>query len=234
MELEPIIYKYCKKVFGVSDRSTINSLVRYSSALRAQDKKSKADEACRIAIDELRGELRHGEADSTKSTHLAAMSWLAVLYKHVGKRREAVDVYDKAFEYVTRDNGTFIRNADYETLYSIQGLAEDIDDQRRCAKAETLHKAVLETREIKYKKDHPCVDDSLYAYSWNLRLQDRLHEAEEVCLRALSIAQKFRGPHRNVRTPHQIFDVPDDTLQHHRKRCRALNSHLLFDLVCQR
>ena len=145
------------------------------------------------------------------------MSWLAVLYKHVGKRREAMDVYDKAFEYVTRDNMAFIRDADYETLYSIQGLAEDIDDQRRCQKAEILHKAVLETRENKYKKDHPCVDDSLYAYSWNLRLQDRLQEAEKVCLRALDIAQKFRGPHRNVRTPHRTFIVPDHTLKCHQK-----------------
>lgn len=106
-------------------------------------------------------------------------------------------MYDRAFEYVTRDDGIFIANADYETLYSIQGLAEDIDDQRRCQKAETLHKAVLQAREDRYTR-HPCIDDSLYAYSWNLRLQDRLTEAEKVCQRALSIAQEFRGAHRNT------------------------------------
>lgn len=102
-----------------------------------------------------------------------------------------------AFDYVNQ--GDFIATADYETLYSIQGLAEDIDDQRRCQKAEILHRAVLQTRRKKYGR-HPCVDDSLYAYSWNYRLQGRLTEAETICLEALDIAREFRGPHRNVRT----------------------------------
>lgn len=82
-------------------------------------------------------------------------------------------------------------------INAVLGLAEDIDDQRRCQKAEILHRAVLQNRREKYGR-HPCVDDSLYAYSWNLRLQDRVTEAEKICLEALSIAREFRGPHRNV------------------------------------
>lgn len=175
----------------------MQQLVRYSSALRVEGAQAEANRTCQDAIDELRKELEQGKNDGTKSTHLAALSWLAVLYKHIGNRRKAMEVYDQAFDYVNLDGGAFIRNADYETLYSIQGLAEDIDDQRRCQKAEFLHKAVLKTRRDRYQR-HPCVDDSLYAYSWNLRLQDRLAEAEKVCQEALDIAREFRGPHRNV------------------------------------
>lgn len=203
-KLEPTIFKHCKDVFTLSDRNSINSLVRYSSALRVEKQEAEANRACQKAIDELRKDLEQGETSDLKPSHLAALSWLAVLYKHVGNRRAAMEVYDRAFEFVTK--GNFIEEADYETLYSIQGLAEDIDDQRRCQKAEVLHKAVLNTRKKRYK-EHPCVDDSLYAYSWNLRLQDRLNEAEDVCKKALIIAEKFRGPHRNVRTPQQAFKV---------------------------
>ena len=188
-------------VFGVGDRNTINSLVRLSSALRVENQATKADEYVQGAIELLIKNLEDGDIDSSKSSRLAALSWLAVLYKHINSRRKAMEVYDKAFDYVIQGDKAFIRDADYETLYSIQGLAEDIDDQRRCQKAEILHLAVLQTRKKRYG-DHPCVDDSLYAYSWNLRLQDRLTEAEDVCKEALVLARKFRGPHRNVRTPH--------------------------------
>ena len=196
-ELEPIIFKSCLDVFGIADRNSVNSLVRWSSALRVQGRTAEANERCQEAIDRLVKQLAEGDSQGGKSTHLAALSWLAVLYKHTGNRRKAMEVYDRAFDYVNRESGIFIRTADYETLYSIQGLAEDIDDQRRCQKAEILHLAVLETRKEKYK-EHPCVDDSLYAYSWNLRLQDRLTEAEKVCQDALKLAREFRGPHRNT------------------------------------
>ena len=193
-------------VFGIADRNTINSLVRLSSALRVENQAPKADQYVQEAIGLLIKSLNDGDTDSSKSARLAALSWLAVLYKHINSQQEAMKVYDKAFHYVTQGDKAFIRNADYETLYSIQGLAEDIDDQRRCQKAEILHLAVLQTRKKRYG-DHPCVDDSLYAYSWNLRLQDKLPEAEDVCNEALVLARKFRGPHRNVRTRHRTSKV---------------------------
>ena len=93
--------------------------MRLSSALRVEGKKKEADQECQKAIDELSTNLELGKTGNTKSTHLAALSWLAVLYKHTGDQRSAMEVYDKAFEYVMKDD--FISNADYETLYSIQG-----------------------------------------------------------------------------------------------------------------
>lgn len=101
-----------------------------------EGEEDKANNVCRDAINELQAKLKERDNGGPKSTHLAALSWLAVLYKHIGDQRRAMEVYDRgepatspvtcctlltfaAFDYVNQ--GDFIATADYETLYSIQG-----------------------------------------------------------------------------------------------------------------
>lgn len=193
--LERKIYDNCEVVYGLSDRNTINSLVRLSSSVRNQNRSKEADYICHDAIEKLKEEVEKQKV-GVKSAHLAALSWLAVLHKHVGEHSAAKEVYEKAYNYVIV--GDYIDTADYETLYSIQGLAEDIDDQKDFERAQVLHVRVLRARESKFKDGHPCLDDSLYAYSWNLRLQKRLPMALKYCKKAYEIAVKFRGNHRNT------------------------------------
>lgn len=82
-------------MFGISDRNSVNSLVRLSSALRVEGEEDAANKYCQDAIDELRAKLDKGDDEGPKSTHLAALSWLAVLYKHIGNQRRAMEVYDR-------------------------------------------------------------------------------------------------------------------------------------------
>jgi len=194
-KLEPVLFSACKEVFGISNQNTINSLIRLSTALRAQGKYEAAEDLCKSAIRQLNEKLSQSEADGGQPAHLAALSSLAIIFKHIGDHRKVMEIWDDAYNHVTSDG--YIQKADYETLYSIQGLAEDIDDQSRHSAAETLHRAVLATRRSRYGT-HPCVDDSLYALSWNLRQQNRLSEAEAACQEALAIALEFRGQHRNT------------------------------------
>lgn len=172
-----------------------------SKEVKAVSNTTKAKDLCDSFIkklDDVKKELAQNPGPGSKTSLLAAMSWLAVLHKHAGNPTEAEALYIQAYDLVDEDD--FIMNADYETLYSLQGLAEDMDDQKRLVDAEKLHKRVLKARRRKFER-HPCIDDSLYALSWNLKLQggrDLLIEAEAACKEAHEIALQFRGSHRNT------------------------------------
>jgi tetratricopeptide (TPR) repeat protein len=206
-KLESKIYYASKVVFGISDRNTINSLTRLSKGLRweAEQKRAnnengqsdldKATKLCLEAMEELKVKLLEYREDDTKQRYLATLSWLAVLYKHLGEHDKARIVYDEAYAHVMAEG--YIARSEYETLYSIQGLAEDLEDQRRYEASEELHLAVLNVRRERYG-DHPCIDDSLYALSCNLRRQNRLEQAASYAQEAYDIAKRFRGDHRNT------------------------------------
>lgn len=85
--------------------------MRLSSALRVEGEETRADEYCQDAINLLRAKLDRGDQGEPKSTHLAALSWLAVLYKHMGKQREAMEVYDRGEPAISIHMFLFVRSS---------------------------------------------------------------------------------------------------------------------------
>jgi tetratricopeptide (TPR) repeat protein len=198
VKLEQRLYTTNKAVFGASHEGTMNSLFRLSKALHTLEKRDAAHEILQTHINLL--EERANGSRTDPFDYLETLTWLCHIYKHLDDQEHVRVICNHQYYYYF--SGDFsvenLREGTiYEGLYNIQGLAQDLMNLDEDEKAEKVfQRLLLERREI--FGESPCVDDTLYAFAWLLKKQNRNLEALEFCNEALQMARKYRGLNLNT------------------------------------